>query len=106
MKSDMESLLSMSKVAMRMSEVPKVASRAKNELAGVPPGSGSQVEEDVRTAGESAGDPQLGEEENLPPEVVGVPQRAFSVVGMRSRASLRSVPGGVAIRTPSVFVGL
>ena len=77
MRSDADSLLSVSKAAMRLSEVTKVAGRTENKPAGVPPGSGSHVEEDVRTAGEYAGEPQLGTEEDLPPEVVGVPQGAF-----------------------------
>ena len=58
---------------MRLSKVPKVAGRTEIEPVGVPPGSGSQVEEEVQPAGESAGDPQLGAEKNLPLEVVKVP---------------------------------
>jgi len=76
-RSDAEPLLSVSKAAKSLSEVPKVAGQTENEPAGVPPGSGIQVEEDVRTAVESAGDPQLGAEEDLPPEVVVVPRGAF-----------------------------
>ena len=77
MKSDKESLHSVSRAAMRLSEVPGIAGRVDDEPAGAPPGAGTQDEEDVRTYDESAGAPQVGAEEDLPPEVVGVPQGAF-----------------------------
>ena len=48
-------------------------SRADDEPAGAPPGAGTQHEGDVWTYDKSAGAPQVGAEEDLPPEVVGVP---------------------------------
>ncbi len=77
MKSDKESLLSVSRAAMRLSEAHRIAGRAVNEPAGAPPGAGTQDEEDVRTAVEPAGAPLADAEDDLPPEVVGVPQGAF-----------------------------
>ena len=67
----------MSRVAIRLPEVPGIAGRADDEPAGAPPGAGTQDEEDMRTYDESTGAPQAGAEEDLPPEVVGVPQGAF-----------------------------
>ncbi len=67
----------------------------------------SRNKRDVRNYDESAGAPQVGAEEDLPPEVVGAPQGAFQCSrGWRSHASLRSVPGGAATRTPPVLVSL
>ena len=80
MKSDTESLLAVSRAAMRLPEAPMVAGRAGDVPAGAPPGAGTQDEEDVRTYDESAGAPQVGAEEDLPPEVVEVPQGAFQWV--------------------------
>ena len=77
MKSGKESLLALSRAAMRLPEVPGIAGRADDMPAEDPPGAGTQEEEDVRTYDESAGAPQVGAEANLPPEVVGVPQGAF-----------------------------
>ncbi len=77
MKSDKESLLAVSRAAMRLPEVLKMAGRAEDEPAGVPPGAGIQDEEDVRTAAEPAGAPLVDVEHDLPPEVVGVPQGSF-----------------------------
>ncbi len=76
-KSEHESLLSVSRAAMRLPEVPRMAGRADDEPAGAPPGAGTQDEEDVRTAAEPAGAPLVDTEDNPPPEVVGVPQGAF-----------------------------
>ncbi len=54
-----------------------IAGRADDEPAGAPPGAGTQDEEDMRTAGDLVGAPLVDAEDNLPPEVVGVPQGAF-----------------------------
>ena len=106
MKSDKEHLLSVSRAAMRLLKVPGIAGRAE-EPADVPPDAGIEDEEDVRTAAEPVGAPLVDAEDDLPPEVVGVPQGAFQWTrGWRSRASLRSVPSGVATRTPLVLVSL
>jgi hypothetical protein len=59
---------------MRLPEVPGTAGWADNEPVGAPPGAGTQDEEDVRNYDESAGAPQVGADEDLPPEVVGVLQ--------------------------------
>ena len=81
MKSDKESLVSVPRAAMRLPEVHGVARRADDVPAGVPPGTGTQEEEDVLTYDESAGAPQVGAEADLPPEVLGVrTTRSFSVV--------------------------
>ena len=56
MKSDKESLLSVSRVAMRLPEAHRIARRADLEPAGAP---------------------LVVAEDDLPPEVVGVPQGAF-----------------------------
>ena len=77
MKSDSESLLAVSRAAMRLPEALRVAGRAGDVPAGAPPGAGTQDEEDVRTAAEPAGAPLVDAEDDLPPEVVGVPQGAF-----------------------------
>ena len=77
MKSDTKSLLTVSRAAMRLPEAHTVAGRAEGEPAGAPPGAGTEDEEDVRTAAEPAGAPLVVAEDNLPPEVVGVPQGAF-----------------------------
>ncbi len=77
MKSDKESLLVASRAAMRLPEVPGTAGRADDEPAGSPPEAGAQDEGYVRNYDESAGAQQVGAEEDLPPEVVGVPQGAF-----------------------------
>ena len=77
MKSDKESLISASRAAIRLPEVPWIAGRADDVPAGAPLGAGTQDEEDVRTYHESAGAPQVGAEEALPPEVVRVPHGAF-----------------------------
>jgi hypothetical protein len=77
MKSDKESLLAVSRAAMRLPEAPRRAGRADLEPARAPPGVGIQDEEDVRTAAEAAGVPLVDAKDDLPPEVVGVPQRAF-----------------------------
>jgi hypothetical protein len=77
MKSDTESLLAVSRAAMRLPEALRVAGRAGDVPAGAPPGAGTQDEEDVRTAAEPAGAPLVDAEDDLPPEVVGVPQGAF-----------------------------
>jgi hypothetical protein len=77
MKSDKESLLSVSRAAMRLHEVPGIAGRADDVPAGDPKGAGTQEEEDMRTYDESAGSPQVAAEADLPPEVVRVPQGAF-----------------------------
>ncbi len=62
---------------MRLPEARKIAGWAVNEPAGAPSGAGTQDEEDVRTAEEPAGAPLVDAEEDLPPEVVRVPQGAF-----------------------------
>jgi len=49
MKSDKESLISVSRAAMRLPEVPRITGRADDEPAGAPPGAGNQDEEDVWT---------------------------------------------------------
>ncbi len=77
MKSDKESLLAVSRAAMILTEVPRMAVRAEDEPAGAPPGAGIQDEEDVRTAAEPTGAPLVDAEDDLPPEVVGVPQGSF-----------------------------
>jgi hypothetical protein len=77
MKSDTESLLAVSRAAMRLPEAHRVAGRADDVPAGAPPGAGIEDEEDVRTAAEPAGAPLVDAEEDLPPEVVGVRQGAF-----------------------------
>ena len=77
MKSDKESLLAVSRAAMRLPEAHRVAGRAEGEPAGAPPGAGTENEEDVRTAAEPARAPLVVAEDDLPPEVVGVPQGAF-----------------------------
>ncbi len=77
MRSDKDSLLSVSREAMRLPVVFGIAGRADDVPAGDPPGTGAQEEEDVRTCDESAGAPQVGAEADLPLEVVGVPQGAF-----------------------------
>ncbi len=77
-KSDAESLFSVSKAAMRLPKASTPAGRLDEEPTGIPPDAEIQVEENVRTAGEPTGDPQLlAEEWDLPPEVVGVPHGAF-----------------------------
>ena len=76
-KSDKASLLLVSRAAMRLPEVHEIAGRADDVPAGATPGVGTEDEEDVRTCDESAGAPQVGADEDLPPEVVGVPQGAF-----------------------------
>ena len=103
MKSDKQSLLSVSRAVMRTPGVPGIAKRAEREFAEVPPDAGIEDEEDVRTSAEPVGAPLVDAEDDLPPEVVGVRQGAFQ---WRSRASLRSVPGGAATRTPHVLVSL
>ena len=77
MKSDQESLLSVSRAAMRLPEAPMIVGLADDEPAGAPPGAGTQDEEDVRTAAEPAGAPLVDAEDDLPPEVVGVSQESF-----------------------------
>ena len=77
MKSDKDSLLSVSQAAMRLPEVPGIAGRADDVPAGAPPGAGTRDKEDVWTYDESAGAPQVDAEEDLPPEVVGLPHGAF-----------------------------
>ncbi len=76
-RSDKESLLAVSWAAMRPPEAPRVAGRAGDVPAGAPPGAGTQDEEDVQMAAEPAGAPLDDAEDDLPPEVVGVPQAAF-----------------------------
>ncbi len=76
-KSDKESLLVVSRAAMRLAEAPSVAGRAEDVPAGAPPGAGIQDEKDVRTAAEPARAPLVDAEDDLPPEVVGVPQGAL-----------------------------
>ncbi len=78
MKSDKESLLSMSQAVMRLSEAHRIAGRADDEPAGgAPPGAATQDEEDVRMAAEPVGAPLVDAEDELQLEVVGVPQVAF-----------------------------
>ena len=77
MKRYKESLLSMSREAMRLPEVPGIVGRAADVPAGDPPGAGTQEEEVVRTYDESVGAPQVDAEADLPPELVGVSQGAF-----------------------------
>ncbi len=78
MKSDKESLLSVSRAAMRLPEAHRIAGLADDDPAGgAPPGAATQDEEDVRTAAEPVGAPLIDAEDDLPPEVVGVPQGAF-----------------------------
>jgi hypothetical protein len=72
-KSDKESLLALSRAAMRLPEVPRMAGRVDLEPAGAPPGAGTQDEENVRTVAEPAGAPLVDAEDDLPPEVVRVP---------------------------------
>ncbi len=62
MKSDKEFLLSVSRAAMRLPEVPVTAGRADDEPAGAPPEAGAQDEGDLRNYDESAGAPQVGAE--------------------------------------------
>jgi hypothetical protein len=57
MKSDKESLLSVSRAAMRLPEAHRIAGRADVEPEGAPPGAATQDEEDVRTAAEPVGAP-------------------------------------------------
>ena len=107
MKSDKQSLLSVSRAVMRTPMVPGSAGRAEREPAEVPPDAGIKDKEEVWTAAEPVGAPVVDAEDDLPPEVVGVPQGAFQWTwGWRSLASLRSVPGGAATRTPLVLVSL
>ena len=102
MKSDTSSLLSVSKAAMRLPGAPTSAGRMVVEPVGVPPDADSQVEEDVRTECESAGAPPSVADEGLPPEVTGVPSRAFQ--SARSRTSPNRGTGGA--RTPhAAFLG-
>jgi hypothetical protein len=77
MKSDKQSLLSVSRAVMRTPVVPGIAGRAEWEPAEVPPDAGIEDEEDVRTAAEPIGAPLVDAEDDLPPEVVGGPQGAF-----------------------------
>jgi hypothetical protein len=77
MKRDKESLLSVSRAAMTLPEVPGTAGRADDLPVGDAPGVETQEEKDVRTYDESAGAPPVGAEADLPPEVVGVPQGSF-----------------------------
>ena len=77
MRSDKDSLLSVSREVMRLPVVLGIAGRADDEPAGAPPEAGDQDEEDVRSYNDSAGTPQVGAEADLPPEAVGVPQGAF-----------------------------
>ncbi len=77
MKSYKDSLLLVSRAAIRLPEVPGTAGRADDEPAVAPPEAGTQEEENVRTYDESAGSPKVSAKEDLPPEVIGVPQRAF-----------------------------
>ncbi len=76
MKSNKEHLLSVSRAAMRLFKAPGISGRV-DDPADVPPGAGVEDEEDVRTAAEPVGAPLVDAEDDLPPEVVGVPQRAF-----------------------------
>ena len=76
MKSDTESLLAVSRAAMRLPEVPMISVRSDDEHAGAPAGAGTQDEEDVQTDAEPAGSSLVDVEDDLPPEVVGIPQRA------------------------------
>ena len=78
MRSDKDSLLSVSREAMRLPVVLGIAGRTDDEPAGPPPEAGAQNEEDVPTYNESAGAPQIGAEEDMSPELVGVPQGAFN----------------------------
>ncbi len=77
MKSDKETLLAVSRAAMRLLEVPRIAGRADDEPAVAPQGARTQDEEDVQTAAEPVGAPLVDVEDDLLPEVVGVPQGAF-----------------------------
>ncbi len=89
MKSDVDSLLYVSRAAMRLSEGAEPAGRSKIVSTGarqyppvtasVPPGAEDPLDKDenVRTAEESAGARPLVAGEDLPPDVVGVPPRAF-----------------------------
>ena len=76
MKSDKEHLLSVSRAAMRLLKAPGISGRA-DDPADVPPDAGIEDEEDVRTAAEPVGARLVDAEEDLPPEVVGVPIGAF-----------------------------
>jgi hypothetical protein len=76
MKSDKEHLLSVSRAAMRLLKAPGISGLA-DVSADVPPDAGIEDEEDVRTAAEPVGDPLVDAEDDLPPEVVGVPKGAF-----------------------------
>ena len=89
MNSNVDSLLSVSRAAMRPPNASKPAGRIKVVPAGarqrppvtisVPPGAEDPLDEDedVRTIEESAGARPLMAGEDLPPEVVGVPPGAF-----------------------------
>ena len=76
MKSDKEHLLSVSRAAMRLLKAPGISGRA-DDPADVPPDAEIEDEEDVRTAAEPVGAPLVDAEDDLPPEVVGVPKGAF-----------------------------
>jgi hypothetical protein len=89
MKSDVDSLLSVSRAAMSLPMGSKPAGRGKRPPAGarrspsvtalVPPVADVPLDEDedVRTEDESAGASPLLAGEDLPPDVVGVPLGAF-----------------------------
>ena len=89
MKSDVDSLLSVSRAAMRLPEGAEPAGRSKIVPAGAlqsPPVTASDPpraedpldeDEDVRIAEETAGARPLVAGEDLPPDVVGVPSGAF-----------------------------
>ena len=89
MISNVDSLLSVSRAATRLPNGSEPAGRIKIVPAGarqrppvtapVPPGAEDPLDEveDVRTAEESAGARPLVAGEDLPPDVVGVPSRAF-----------------------------
>ena len=77
MRSDKESLLLVSREAIRLPVVLRIAGRTDDESAGAPTEAGAQDDEDVRTYNESARAPQVVAEADLPPELVGVPQGAF-----------------------------
>ena len=57
MKSDKQSLLSVSRAVMRMPVVRGIAGRAEREPAEVPPDAGIEDEEDMLTAAEPVGAP-------------------------------------------------
>ena len=89
MKSNVDSLLSVSRAAMRLPNGSEPAGRIKVVPAGsrqrppvtgpVPPEAEDPLDEDedVRTIEESAGARPLVAGEDLPPDVVGVPPGAF-----------------------------